>query len=358
MTRVLHVVERWLEVSAGFVAAHVEHSRHQAVVVATQGRLNREAFPYRPVYSLAALERLPPRLRPRATGAAVDLIGAQRGVAVVHVHFGYPAHAALPLVRRHGVPLVLSLHGEDATALVRRHPHHYEPVIPLTSVVAVPSRYLAEAAAAAGFPADSIRVLPSGVDTEFFVPTPRPTGPPIVAHIGRLVPKKGLDVLIEAWPSVLASAPDAQLHVLGDGPLAHLLADSGSSVVHHIPDPRRRREQVRELLAAAHIVAQPSRTAPDGDAESLLLVNIEAMAAGRPVVSSRHGGIPEYVRDGDNGLLVDEGDVRGLASAIASVLADEALADGLVARGLVAAKALDVRRCAAAVDDVYDELSA
>jgi glycosyltransferase involved in cell wall biosynthesis len=253
---------------------------------------------------------------------------------------------------------VLSLHGEDATALPQRHPRHYESVVPLTSVVAVPSRYLGDHAARLGFPADRIRVLPSGVDTRFFTPEPPPAGPPVVAHIGRLVPKKGLDVLLAAWPAVIAAVPDAQLHVLGAGPLQHLLADAGPSVVHHLPDPSRRADQVRDLLRSASVVASPSRTAPDGDAESLLLVNIEAMASGRPVVTTRHGGIPEYVRDGDTGLLVAEGDERQFAAALRRVLQDQQLAARLAAAGVDAASALDVRRCTAAVDALYDELSA
>ena len=112
MTRVLHVVERWLDLSAGFVAAHVAHSRHEVVVVATKGRVKPTAFPHRPVYSLAATDRLPISWQPRAVGRGVDVVGVARRCDVVHVHFGYPAHAALSLVRRHRLPLVLSLHGK------------------------------------------------------------------------------------------------------------------------------------------------------------------------------------------------------------------------------------------------------
>jgi len=157
---------------------------------------------------------------------------------------------------------------------------------------------------------------------------------------------------------VVAAVPDAQLRVLGDGPLAPLLAAAGPSVMHVRPDATRRAEQVRDLLRSAMAVVSPSRTAPDGDAESLLLVNVEAMATQRLVISTRHGGIPEYVRDGENGLLVEEGDPSGLAAAVVRGLQNKQLAARLAAAGVETARGLDVRTRAAAVDDLYDELLA
>jgi colanic acid/amylovoran biosynthesis glycosyltransferase len=163
-------------------------------------------------------------------------------------------------------------------------------------------------------------------------------------------------VLLDAWPAVVAAVPDARLRVLGDGPLRSLLDAAPASVEHVLPDPARRREQVREVLHSACVVTTPSRTAPDGDAESLLLVNVEAMASGRPVVSTRHGGIPEYVDDGVTGLLVPEGDAAALARALVAVLEDGALRERLTGAGLATARRLDVRRCCARVDDLYDAL--
>jgi colanic acid/amylovoran biosynthesis glycosyltransferase len=152
--------------------------------------------------------------------------------------------------------------------------------------------------------------------------------------------------------------PEATLHVLGDGPLATLLPQAGAGVVHVRPDPSRRAHQVRDLLRDASVVTTPSRTAADGDAESLLLVNLEAQASGRPVVTTRHGGIPEYVDDGTSALLVPEGDADALAAALIRVLEDDALATRLGQHGRVVATRYDVAACTAAVDDLYDELVA
>jgi glycosyltransferase involved in cell wall biosynthesis len=246
---------------------------------------------------------------------------------------------------------VVSLHGHDATS---RPPSHYAQIAPASAAVVVPSAFLAGHATRLGFDAGRVHVIPSGVDTTFFTPTDLQDGPPTAVFVGRLVEKKGVDVLMEAWRSVRRAVPDAQVIVLGDGPLASMV--TGDGVRHERPDPARRHQQVRELLAAATVVVQPSRTAGDGDAESLLLVNLEAQASGRALVTTRHGGIPEFVDDSST-VLVDEGDADALADALVAVLRDRTLAARLGAAGPAVAARFDVRSCTARVDDLYDRLA-
>jgi glycosyltransferase involved in cell wall biosynthesis len=163
-------------------------------------------------------------------------------------------------------------------------------------------------------------------------------------------------VLLDAWPAIRDRVADAQLVVLGAGELAHLLDGNDPSIVRVLPDPARRHDQVRELIRASSVVVTPSRTAESGDSESLLLVNLEAGASGRPVVTTRHGGIPEYVEDNMTGLIVAENDSEALAGAVARVLTDNDLAQRLGSAAALHVGQWDVRRCAAQVDDLYDEL--
>jgi glycosyltransferase involved in cell wall biosynthesis len=242
--------------------------------------------------------------------------------------------------------------------LLNEQPAYYDGVPDAVDAVVVPSRFLAAAAERAGFDAAVLHVIASGVDTSFFTPSPLPDGPPTVAFVGRLVEKKGLDVLLAAWPAVRAEVPDAELLILGSGEQRHLLRGADESVTHLTPEPGRRHEQVREVMSQARLVVSPSRTAANGDSESLLLVNLEAGACARPVVSTRHGGIPEYVEDGRTGLLVTEGDSDELAEAIVRVLRDRDLAARLGAAGVAHAARWDVAACAARVDDLYDSLLA
>lgn len=352
--RVLHYLEHWLELSSGFVHAHVTRSRHRGVVVSHNATENRDAFPHRPVIRLDRLAAVVPQHRwPAVRTSALRAAAAASRIDVVHVHFGYAVRDVLPFIERARLPLVLSLHGSDATSLPSRQPGHYDPVVSRVDAVVVPSRFLADVAVGLGFADDRIHVIPAGVDTSFFTPRALPVDP-IVAFVGRFVDKKGLDVLMQAWSLVQAAVPGAQLHVLGAGPLESLLPANDPSVHRLIPDGRRRTAQVRDLLWSARTVVSPSRTAINGDAESLLLVNLEAQACGRPVVTTQHGGIPEFVEPDGSALLVAENDADALADGLIRTLQDDELATRLAARGPAVAAQFDVGACSARVDDLYD----
>lgn len=359
MTSVLHYVQRWLPLSEQFVYGQIRHSRHRGVAVSRERPEHRDAFPQRPLWSLSpVLRATPPRLQPLAVTAALNAIARREGIGLVHVHFGYRAHDVLALARRRSLPLVVSLHGHDVTAFAREWPAHYDAVFTNAAAVVVPSRFLATRVEQLGAYPTVVHVIPSGVDTELFTPRPLPEGPPTAAFVGRFVEKKGVDVLLAAWPTVRAAVPDARLVLLGYGPLVDLVArHAGANGVEIVqPDPRRRAPQVRDVIASATVVVSPSRTAADGDAESLVLANVEAQASGRGVVTTRHGGIPEFVSAGETALVVEEGDAGALAQALITVLADRDLAARLGAAGPARVSSLDVRVCSGRVDDLYDAL--
>jgi glycosyltransferase involved in cell wall biosynthesis len=348
-------------VSAGFVHAVLVRSDHAPVVVSRDGLIEPDAFPGPPVSSLAWANHVrPERLARAARSVALGRVARRHDAVAVHAHFGYAAHDVLGLVAHRHLPLVLSLHGDDVTALPARHAGHYDALVGRVDALVVPSHWLAARTAELGFPPERTHVIPSGVDLEHFTPTPVPTERRTVAFVGRFVEKKGLDVLLAAWPMVRAAIPDAELHVLGDGALLPLVAaqaaNPSSRVTCHRPDPMRRHEQVRDLLRDATVVATPSRTAGDGDAESLLLVNLEAQASGRAVVTTRHGGIPEFVEEGKTALVVAPDDADALADALVAVLHDPALAGRMGAAGPAVAARFSLDAAGAAVDRVYDSL--
>jgi len=108
----------------------------------------------------------------------------------------------------------------------------------------------------------------------------------------------------------------------GDGPLRGVveqeIAALGLSDFVHLLG-RRTHDEVIKLYQSAHIYVQHSVTAPDGDEEGLPVSITEALAAGLPVVSTRHSGIPEAVVDGISGVLVDEKDIQGMADAMVAL---------------------------------------
>jgi glycosyltransferase involved in cell wall biosynthesis len=143
----------------------------------------------------------------------------------------------------------------------------------------------------------------------------------VVLYVGKFSPGKGTEALVAAARRLLPTMPDVRFVFVGEGRL-----DARGDAFRVLgPLPNR---LVLALYAAADVVAVPS-VIPD----ALSRVALEAMAAGRPVVATRVGGMPELVRHGETGLLVERGDADGLARALAAILSDRALAARLGAAG-------------------------
>jgi glycosyltransferase involved in cell wall biosynthesis len=173
---------------------------------------------------------------------------------------------------------------------------------------------------------------------------------PIVLTVARLHAQKGLDVLLQAASHV----PDAQFVVAGDGPLRGRLRSQADEL--GLEDRLAflgQREDIPRLLAASDVFVLPSLY------EGTSLAVLEAMAAGRPVVSSRIGGTDELVVDGESGVLVPAGDADALAAAIRRLLADPALRARI---GTAARQRAESLFCAAPtvarVTGVYEEVLA
>jgi glycosyltransferase involved in cell wall biosynthesis len=272
---------------------------------------------------------------------------------LIHVHHGYRVYEVMGAGRRLGLPIVLSLHGHDVTGHLEEYPGLYDLSIEVVDAVIVPSRFLAGVAARIGFREERIHVIPSGVDTTDFVPTPLPADAREVLFVGRFVEKKGLDTLLAAWQEVRSAVPDARLRLLGFGPLEPLARSAGDGV-EVVLEPDRR--AVQEAMRRAYVVVSPSRTASGDAVESLLIVNLEAQASGRPVVTTQHGGIPEFVLDGETALVVPEADPDALAAALVTVLRDRDLATRLATRGSEWVRRFDTKVSAERVDALYDSL--
>ena len=177
--------------------------------------------------------------------------------------------------------------------------------------------------------------LSPGVDVARFTPDTDGTAvrrrhglgqAPVVVCVSRLVPRKGQDVLIAAWPRVLARHPDARLLLVGGGPagpaLRRAVAARGlaDSVVFTGPVDSA---ELAAHYAAGDVFAMPCRTRRAGlDVEGLGMVFLEAAACGRPVVAGTSGGAPEAVREGVTGHVVEPRSPQVVGDTIAGLLAD------------------------------------
>jgi phosphatidyl-myo-inositol dimannoside synthase len=189
--------------------------------------------------------------------------------------------------------------------------------------------------------------LPPGVDVQRFAsgrdgPGFRrsvgiPPERPVVLAAARLVPRKGHDTLIRAWPAVLRRIPDATLLIVGDGPQESALRRLVNRlrlepwVVFHPGVPWN---TMPAVYAAADVFALPCRTRRHGmEVEALGIVFLEAAAAGLPVVVGASGGAPETVVDGETGYVVQSSDCDALSGRIGDLLSDPALASAMGATG-------------------------
>ena len=196
--------------------------------------------------------------------------------------------------------------------------------------VVCPSAFLREVALGWGLPPEKITVLPNAIPP---LPSLRPSAElraelgvdgPLLAFAGRLNPQKALDVALEA----LAAVEGASLALAGDGPERERLEcrvdDLGlSDRVRFLG--ARTREQVLELFAAADASLLSSSW------ENFPHTVVEALAVGTPVLATAVGGVPEVVRDGENGLLVAPNDAGALAGAIRRFLDEDGLRERLAA---------------------------
>jgi phosphatidylinositol alpha-1,6-mannosyltransferase len=160
---------------------------------------------------------------------------------------------------------------------------------------------------------------------------------PVVVCVSRLVPRKGQDILVEAWSQVLARHPRARLLLVGGGPLEASLRKRvdarglARSVVLTGGVPS---EQLPAYYAAGDVFAMPCRTRRGGlDVEGLGMVFLEAAACGLPVVAGTSGGAPETVREGITGHVVDPRSPAAVAAVLADLLDDPARARAMGAAG-------------------------
>lgn len=350
---VLHYVTQWLWLSDTFVHGPVTATEHGKAIVSRGEIINQHVYPYPGVMSLTEPDgSLPDEGAPTADVVMAKLGGARP--ALVHLHHGYGLPDARAIARRLSVPLITSFWGYDITALPKSDPARFAGAFEDIDRVVVPSRYLARLAREAGASEEQIRIIPGGLDCAFFEPTPLPSAPR-VAFVGRFVEKKGIDVLLRAWESVRAEIPDAELTLLGYGEQAPE-TDAGAGIRVLTPDPAEPRKQVRDLLRRSRLYVSPSRTAASGDGEGQHMGNLEAQASGRPVVTTAHTAIPEFVLDGETGLVVPENDVDAVAEAIVALLRDDERSTALAKNGTAWAQNFDVSVAARRHDELYAEV--
>lgn len=295
----------------------------------------------------------------------VQLLDGRRDFDVIQCHFGALGLKAV-LLRETGAlsgAIVTAFHGEDIT----NYPRQFAPGV-YARLFAHGDRFLPISArwndslSALGCPMDRVHVHPMGVRTGRFASHARPSredGRIRILSVSRLVAKKGVGDAIRA---VAGMESACQLVIVGEGPLRGAL----QALAEELGVGQRvtfvgalSGSDVAEQLRIADIFIAPSVTARDGDIEGIPVSIMEAMAAGLPVVSTMHSGIPELVHDGVSGFLVQEGDVAALGAHLTTLAGDETLRFRMGAAGReTVQRNFDVDRLTDQLVGHYEELIA
>lgn len=204
----------------------------------------------------------------------------------------------------------------------------------------------------------NIKICPMGCKLDVFSPNHRienyfgQEDKKVVLFVGRLAEKKGVKYLIQAMKMI-----DARLIIVGTGPLETELKELAAKETGDIVFlGNKTHEELKIIMPSADVYAAPSITAKGGDTEGIPVSIMEAMASGVPVVASDSGGISDLVKNGENGLLTKEKDVKGIADAINSILFNDELAGVLTTNAAKTIREYDYDVIAKNYYDMYQEI--
>ncbi|MCX5892433.1 MAG: glycosyltransferase family 4 protein, partial [Deltaproteobacteria bacterium] len=258
------------------------------------------------------------------------------GVQHLHAHFANaPASLAMPAAHLAGISFSFTVHAYDLFIDQLLLPAKLEAAAFVASISRFNLGYLQANFSAVAARA-RLELVRNGIDPERFRPRPHPIGtPPLVLAVGRLVETKGFHLLVAACAQLRQAGRDCHCLIVGEGPeaegLKKMVKDLGLEDRVELPG-RLQPEELLPLFQRADLLAMPS-CVRQLDQDGIPTVLIEALAMEIPVVATRVSGIPELVKDGETGLLVDPDDLTGLVAALERLLADRSLAQRLAAAG-------------------------
>lgn len=264
-----------------------------------------------------------------AQALALAALVRERGITHLHAHFATSATTVARLAAGiAGITYSFTAHAKDL---------YHDSVCPddlrrkladAFAVVTVSDYNCAYLREHFGEAAAGVRRVYNGLDLERF-PYRQSLGcPPRIVAVGRLVEKKGFDVLVEACAILRDQGRQLECQIVGAGEcraaLEAQIARLGLEATVHLVGPRPQGEVI-ELVQSAAVFAAPCVVGEDGNRDGMPTVLLEAMALGTPCVATDVTGIPELIADGVTGLLVPQRDPAGLAAVVARLLDDRSL---------------------------------
>ena len=279
----------------------------------------------------------------------VNALVRERKISTVFFGAAAPLGLLSKGLRRAGV--------KEIVALTHGHEVWWSKVFPFTLAMKIISRqvntltYLGEftrnaiSKSVTKVAAQSMVKIAPGIDTDHFSPQDARelrnelglSEKKVIVSVGRLVHRKGQDVLIEAMPAIIKDVPDAHLLMIGEGPYRGYLENRVKALGIQESVTFIGRIQYVDLpmyLCVGDLFVMPSRSRLAGlEVEGLGIVYLEASACGLPVIAGDSGGAPDAVLEGQTGLVVDGTQKSEVASAVVELLLDPERSQAMGIRG-------------------------
>lgn len=252
---------------------------------------------------------------------------------VLHAQYGYPTGwATLIAAKRLRLPCLVSIQGGDGHwvgSCCETHAQAMRRVLDHAGALLIGGRSFAEEVRdRLGTPVERFTIVPGAVDTGRFTPGVGSDGPVRLLYHGRVDRRKGVLDFLEALPDVPGEWTATVSGIGPDVDAAHALAEALDLHGHVAFSGYAEYETVPDLYRAHDVFVSP--TYAEGFSNTIL----EAMASGHAVLSCRSVGVIDCLRDGENGLLTDPGDVPAIAAALTRLVQDAPLRERLAAAAL------------------------
>jgi colanic acid/amylovoran biosynthesis glycosyltransferase len=343
-------------------------------VVIAQKREGVDRFPFEPVYVVGKppthflrrfwfrqLRGMPWQISRMELESLLRIL-RKTDARLLHIFFGHIAVHLLPLVRAWQKPSIVSFHGADVLVDMDKPAYRKATKEMLDAVrrVLVRSESSRRAVVDLGCDENKIDITRTGIPLDEFPFRERnfpQNGEWQFVQACRVIEKKGLPTSLRAFAGFAARYPGSTLTIAGDGPLLAELQELAREL--KINDRVSftgfiSQEKLREIFYASHIFLHPSETGRDGNQEGIPNSMLEAMASGLPVFATQHGGIPEAIENGVNGVLVRERDHEALTRSLLEASQDRHLLSRMARCGAeVVAEKFDRRVQARRLEEIY-----
>ena len=260
-------------------------------------------------------------------------------IDVVLAEYGTAGSFITPICKSLNLPLLVHFHGFDASRedILNTFKKGYQLMFSYATKIIVVSNAMKQALVGQGCPKKKLLINTYGPHQDYLNIKPNLESNYIIS-VGRHTYKKAPYLTILAFQKVLEQQPHLKLKMIGDGELfdvsKNLVKSLGLENSIILLGGLERKEIIKHLQSA-FLFVQHSLVALNGDSEGTPVGIIEAMAAGLPVVSTRHAGIPDVVIENETGLLVDENNIEEMASYMLKLVENRDLAESMGQKGKI-----------------------